>query len=184
MSERRNKLIEKYYKNKIKDVEILIDNVFDPHNVGAISRTCDALGINRINLYYTYNEFPNFQNVGKKSSSSANKWVKFEKIEDFKAFARLKKKEGFEFICADNLKKAKRLDKFKFPKKCMIVFGAESKGVSEEVKEICEKSVFIPMVGMVESYNVSVAAGIILYELFKQKGKKLELKEREQPDLR
>ena len=179
MAERRAKLVENYYKNKIKDFEILIDNVWDPHNVAAISRTADGLGIEKINLYYTYNKFPNFEEVGKKSSSSANKWIKFSKVEDLKSFVNEKKKEGFVFIGADFSKNAKNLVDFKFPDKCIVVLGSESNGLSEEVKKLCDKLLFIPMVGMVESYNVSVAAGIMLYELFRQKGKGLVIRNKE-----
>lgn len=176
MADRRRKLVEEYYKNKLNDVELLVDNVWDPHNVAALSRTADGLGISRINLYYTYNKFPDMERVGKKSSSSANKWIKFSKVSDLNKFVSDKKGEGFAFIGTDFSKNAIDLTKFKFPKKCVVVLGSESKGISEEIKRICDSFVFIPMVGMVESYNVSVSAGIVMYELFKQRGKGLNYK--------
>ena len=64
------------------DIELLIDNVWDPHNVSAVARTADGLGLSQINLYYTYNEFPDLQRLGKKTSASANLWMRFERIED------------------------------------------------------------------------------------------------------
>jgi tRNA (guanosine-2'-O-)-methyltransferase len=176
MAETRTKKVEEYYKNKLKDVEILIDNVWDPHNVAAVSRTADGLGISKINLYYTYNKFPDLKNVGKKSSSSANKWIKYERVSDLNAFVSGKKKEGYLFVGADLNKNAERLDNFFFPSKCILVLGAESEGISKEVRQICDKFVFIPMVGMVESYNISVAAGMILYEMFRQHGGSLKLR--------
>jgi len=178
MAERRAKLVEEYYSNKIKDVEILVDNVWDPHNVAALSRTADGFGISKINLYYTHNKFPDLEKVGKKSSSSANKWIKFSKVEDLNAFVSEKKAQGFEFVGADLNANAERLDNFEFPSKCIIVLGAESEGLSAEIKKICNKFVFIPMAGMVESYNVSVAGGVVMYELFRQKGMGLKLRER------
>ena len=176
MAERRKKLVEGYYKNKLEGVELLVDNVWDPHNVAALSRTADGFGILKINLYYTYNQFPDLLKVGKKSSSSANKWIKFEKVENLKRWVSAKKKEGFVFIGANFSKGSKNLTGFKFPKKCIIIFGSESEGLSKEIRKICDSSVYIPMVGMVESYNISVAAGIVMYELFKQKGKSLKIK--------
>lgn len=176
MAETRAKKVEEYYKNKISNVEILVDNVWDPHNVAALSRTADGLGIEKINLYYTHNKFPDMEHVGKKSSSSANKWIKFEKVLDLKAFVSAKKKEGYVFIGADYCSRAENLADFKFSDKCVLVFGAESEGLSEEVRKLCDKFVFIPMVGMVESYNISVAAGIFIYELFKQRGRELKLR--------
>src|SRR3989344_8560941 len=98
VNEGRKRKIESYYINKIKDVELLIDNVWDPHNVAAIARTADGLGIEKINLYYTYNKFPDLREVGKKSSSSANKWIKFERINELRSFANEKKKQGWRFL--------------------------------------------------------------------------------------
>lgn len=176
MAEKRANKVEEYYKNKIPNVELLIDNVWDPHNVAAVSRTADGLGISKINLYYTYNKFPDFSRVGKKSSSSANKWIKYERVSDLNAFVSEKKKEGYVFVGADLNAEAIRLDNFSFPSKCILVLGAESEGISKEVRQICDKFVFIPMVGMVESYNISVAAGMILYEMFRQHGGSLKLR--------
>jgi tRNA (guanosine-2'-O-)-methyltransferase len=178
LSEKRKKLVGDYYSNKIKNVELFVDNVWDPHNVAALSRTADALGIEKINLYYTYNKFPDFSRVGKKSSSSATKWIKFDKIKDLELFVREKKKEGFVFLGADFSERAFRLDEFEFPEKCILVLGSESDGLSEEVKKVCDKFIFVPMVGMVESLNVSVAGGILMHELFRQKGKELKLRGR------
>lgn len=176
INERRKKRIEGYYKNKLKDVELLMDNVFDVHNVAAISRTADGLGIDKINLYYTYNEFPDIKKRGKKSSSTANKWINFNKIIDLEDFVKQKKKEGYVFIGSKVGAGTKNLTNFKFPKKCIIILGSESLGMSEEIEKICDHFIYIPMVGMVESYNVSVASAIIMYELYKQKGSKLKLR--------
>ena len=170
----RKKRIEEYYRNKIKDVEILIDNVWDPHNASAVLRSCDGFGISKINLYYTYNEFPKLKSMGKKSSASANKWLELNRIKNLDEFVSEKKKKGFVFIGAD-IQKSKNLTKFKFPEKCIIVFGNENQGISEELKKQCDEFIFIPMAGFVRSFNISVSAGVILYELFRQKGGKLKL---------
>lgn len=170
----RKKRIEAYYKNKIPNVEILIDNVWDPHNAAAVLRSCDGFGISKINLYYTYNEFPKLRGMGKKSSASANKWLELNRIKDLNAFVRMKKKAGFKFIGAD-IQKSKNLTKFKFPEKCIIILGNENQGISEELKKVIDEFIFIPMVGFVRSFNISVSAAVVLYELFRQKGKGLKL---------
>ena len=87
---KRKRKIEQYYKNKIKYVEIMFDNVWDPHNVAAVLRTADGLGIEKASLYYTYNEFPDLKRKGKKSSSSANKWIRLEKVGSLSEFAKQK----------------------------------------------------------------------------------------------
>lgn len=177
MNERRKKLIEEYYKNKIKNAELLLDNIWDPHNVAAIMRSADGFGIEKILLYYTYNKFPDMKSIGKKSSSSANKWIKVEKVKNLDSFVKDKKSEGFIFVSTEMSSKSIRLPQFEFPEKVIIMMGSEKDGLSRELKEIADISVTIPMVGMVKSYNVSVATAIFLYELFKQKGQKLKLRE-------
>lgn len=176
MNDRRKKLIENYYKNKIPSVELIIDNVWDPHNVAAVSRTADGLGIGKINLYYTYNKFPDFSKTGKKTSSSATKWINFEKIHDLDFFTQEKKKEGFKFIGSIAELSQPRLNDFKFPDKCIIILGSESKGMSSELMPICDQWICIPMVGMVESYNISVAAALLMYEVYRQRGEHLVLR--------
>ncbi len=176
VNEKRKKRIEDYYTNKIKNAELLIDNVWDPHNVAAIARTADGLGIERINLYYTYNKFPNLKKVGKKSSSSANKWIRFERIGDLDSFICGKKQEGWKVFGACFKPQAKDLRKQDFSGKVLLVFGSEKNGLSEEIEKICDDFVFIPLTGMVESYNVSVAAAIFMYELFRQRGEGLKLR--------
>ncbi|MGK5093170.1 RNA methyltransferase [Deltaproteobacteria bacterium TL4] len=174
MTPEREKLVEAYYKNKIQGVELFIDNVFDPHNVAAISRTADGLGIETMNLYYTYNQFPEFTKEGKKSSSSATKWIKFHTVETLAPFVEEKKKQGFIFFGCDLNASAQQLPALSFPEKSLIVLGAESLGLSSEIKAICDEFLYIPMVGVVESFNISVAAAIIMYEVFRQKGTHLQ----------
>jgi tRNA (guanosine-2'-O-)-methyltransferase len=178
-NERRKEMIGQYHNNKIQECEILLDNVWDPHNVAAILRSADGFGIEKVNLYYTYNKFPNLKvpdlkKKGKKSSSSANKWIKIENIKDLNIFIKEKKKQGFRIIGSDFNKDAKNLLDFKFPDKFIIVLGSESDGLSEEIRDFCDELVFIPMVGMIKSYNVSVSCAVLLYEIFKQKGKALK----------
>ncbi len=176
MSAQRQAKVANYRANKINGVEILIDNVYDPHNVAAVARSADGLGIAVINLYYTYNFAPNMQETGKKSSSSANKWICFNKINDLSAFIQEKKKQGYVFIGMDNRKGAEKLFRFIFPEKCIIILGSEHQGISSELQAACDQFVFIPMVGMVDSYNISVAAAIIMYEIFCQRGAALQLR--------
>ena len=176
VSERRKKKIENYYKNKLSDIKLLIDNVWDPHNVSAVARTVDGLGISTVYLYYTYNEFPKVHKVGKKTSASANQWIHFEKVKDLSQFVKGKKSQGFAFLGGHVSPSAKLLHQFKFPKKCIVLLGGESQGLSPELKSVCDDFIAIPMVGMVTSYNISVAAAIILYEIFCQMGQNLQLK--------
>ncbi len=176
-AERRQRRIEHYYGNKIAGAEVLIDNVWDEHNVAAILRSADGFGIPMVNLYYTYNEFPDLARWGRNAGASAIKWVERHNVDDLDNFAREKKANGHRFIAADAGEGAHNLPDYAFPERCMIVLGGEMSGVAPEVREICDDVVAIPMVGMVASYNVSVAAAVMFYELFRQKGGDLDLRD-------
>jgi tRNA (guanosine-2'-O-)-methyltransferase len=167
MNERRAKLLEVYRDNKIKGMEILLDNLSDPHNVGAITRTADGFGINDILLYYTYNECPEMKCIGFSSSSGANKWLNYHNV----AIEQVKEKkaQGYRMIATYIDPGAVQLTDYVFPEKCLIMMGSEHQGLSPELKELADDVIYIPMVGMVESFNVSVAASLFLYEMFRQK---------------
>ena len=176
MNSRREQLVIDYNNNKIVNLEVFLDNVWDPHNIAAGSRICDALGVNIVHLYTTYNKYTNPAKVGAKSSSSANKWLKYNRVEDLKSFVEQKKQIGYRFIGTTLAKNSYRLDKFTFPEKIILILGNEKQGISPEIAEICDNTIYIPMVGMVESFNISVAASICLYEVFKQKGSALQMR--------
>jgi tRNA (guanosine-2'-O-)-methyltransferase len=175
MNARRQKLTQFYYQNKIAGVELLIDNVWDPHNVAAVSRTADGLGISLIHLYYTYNSCPSLVRKGHKSSAGAARWMRYQPIEDLDEFVRLKKANGTIFLASQKVEGAKDLTLYKFPPKVILMLGSESKGISPELMAIADHDLFIPMVGMAESYNISVAAALCMYEIFKQRKTELDL---------
>jgi tRNA (guanosine-2'-O-)-methyltransferase len=172
-NERRRKLVERYYENKIHGIELFIDNVHDPHNVAAILRSVDGFGIAKVNLYYTVETLPNFGKAGTKSSASAKKWVRRERVEDLDVFAAEKKAAGYRFVGADRTDTSIALPDYVFPDRCVIVMGSEHHGMRPEVAALLDDTVHIPMTGMVESYNVSVAAAVIMYEVFRQHGRGL-----------
>jgi tRNA (guanosine-2'-O-)-methyltransferase len=171
---RREKLIEAYYQNKLQGFELLIDNVGDPHNVTAVARSSDGLGVGRINLYYTQNVFPSLDMEGKRPGCGAHKWLDFNRVSDICVFAEQKKQEGFVFIGTRPPDGSDNLLDFIFPEKSVIVLGAEHSGMSPEVESVCDRFIHIPMVGLAESYNISVAAAIIMYEAFRQLGGHLD----------
>ncbi len=148
---------------------VVLENIHDPHNVSAILRTCDAVGISEIFLLYNYEKFPK---IGRKSSASANKWIEKEKYKTVdECFSYLREK-GFQILATSLNPSAKDLYDINFTKKIAVVLGNEHRGISKEVEEKADSAFFIPMYGMVQSLNVSVAAAVILYEALRQRRKK------------
>ena len=165
-TERRIKKIISVLSKRQKDLTLIIDNIHDPHNVSAILRSCDAFGVHKIHLYYTTEQFPE---LGKKSSASAIKWVEREKHTDAKDMIESLTREGFKIIRTGFSEKAKSILEYDLTKPVAIILGNEHRGLSPELIELVDDELYIPMQGMVESLNVSVAAAIILYESWRQR---------------
>jgi len=166
MTERRKEKMLSVLRHRQPDLTIVMEDIHDPHNVSAMLRSADAVGILGVQLVYKNEQFPK---LGKKSSASATKWVtrrSFKSIEDCYDVLH---KEGYS-ICATHLgKKSKSLYELDLSKKVALVFGNEHWGVSEEAARLADENFQIPMVGMIQSLNVSVACAVSLYEVFRQR---------------
>ena len=145
-----------------------MDNVFDPHNVAAVMRSCDAVGIQEI--YTLKNTIPLKKRYGFKSSSSASEWLTVHAFSEVDAlFDALRKK--YDTILTTHLSdNAKTLHEVNFASGSIaIVFGNEKYGVSDEVREKSDGDMIIPQVGIIKSLNISVACAVTIYEAFRQK---------------
>jgi len=148
------------------DLTIVLANIHDEHNVSAIYRSCDAFGVAKVYLYYTNTNFPS---LGKKTSASASKWVETEKINDKNILFKTLHDSGHQILATSCSKKAKPLNTWDFTKPSAIILGNEHSGVDEELVDIVDGELYIPMRGMIQSFNVSVAAAIILAEAARQR---------------
>lgn len=171
MTEKRLNRIKEVINNRQKFLTIVIENVHDPHNVSAIFRTADSVGIDKIYLIYNEEKFPKISVV---SSASAKKWIEVEKFDSVEKCFRKLKQLKFNIISThiNNEGKNYSLYDLDLTKKTAIVFGNEHRGVSEEVKKLADKNLVIPMKGMVQSLNVSVSAAVCLYEALRQREQK------------
>ena len=145
---------------------VVLENIHDPHNVSAIFRTCDAVGIPKVSLVYTIEKFPK---IGKKSSASAFKWVEREKYKSIENCYSQLRKDGFKIYASSISEDAKSIYELDLSERLAIVLGNEHRGVSSEASKLADERIIIPMFGMVQSLNVSVAAAIILYEAARQR---------------
>ena len=162
---RKNKIISVVNSRK-KSLRLVLENIHDPHNVSAIFRTCDAVGVPKVSLVYTVEKFPK---IGKKSSASAFKWVEKEKFKSIKECYDSLKSQGYTIYSSSICGDAVSLYDLDFTGKTAIVLGNEHRGVSEEAAGLADKKFLIPMRGMVQSLNVSVAAAVTLYEAYRQR---------------
>lgn len=165
-SEKRlNKLIE-VANARQQSLRLVLENVHDPHNVSAVFRTCDAAGIPKVSLLYYLEKFPG---IGKKTSASAFKWIEKEKHTDVKSCYDKLRTDGFKIYASSLGDGTKSLYDINMTEKCAIVLGNEHRGVSIEAAEMADEKLYIPMFGMVQSLNISVAAAVIIYEALRQR---------------
>ena len=164
--ERRERLLSVLNKRQ-SGITVVLENVFDPHNISAVMRTCDAVGLQEI--YVLNNRIPPHKKWGSKSSSSAAKWLTIHQFTDAAAcFQQLR--DNYELILTTHLSSdAVSLHEIDFTRKIALVFGNEHSGVSADIRELADGNFIIPQVGIIKSLNISVACAVTLYEAFRQK---------------
>ncbi len=145
---------------------LVVENVHDSHNLGAILRSCDAVGIMRVMMVY-YIESP--PEIAKTSASGALKWLKFESYRSIKSCYDDLKTEGFQILATKVEPQTKELYSYDLSVPTAIVVGNEHRGISQEAADGADGLMYIPMRGMVESVNVSVAAAVALFEAMRQR---------------
>jgi tRNA (guanosine-2'-O-)-methyltransferase len=167
MTDERRQRIEAVLSRRQSNLTVVLENVFDPHNISAVMRSCDAVGVQ--DIYVLNTKIPLHKKWGAKSSSSAHKWLTVHQYDDVnKCFTDLRKR--FDKILTTHLSSdAVSLYEINLTEKLALVFGNEHSGVSEEFRNLADGNFIIPQVGMIRSLNISVACAVSLYEAFRQK---------------
>lgn len=167
MTKERQQKIQSVLSKRQNNLTVVLENVFDPHNISAIMRSCDAVGVQE--LYVLNTNIPLHKKWGVRSSSSANKWLTIHQHADLnECIDHLKLK--YEKILTTHLSSnAVSLYEVDLTQKIALVFGNEHDGVSEELRALSDGNFIIPQVGMIRSLNISVACAVSLYEAFRQK---------------
>lgn len=170
VTEHRAALIDDVLRKRQPTLTIVFENVHDPHNVGAVLRSCDATGVLSVHGIYTgHQEYP-FQET--KSGSSALKWVDVTLHNSVNDCYNILRAEGFTILTTALGEDATDLYSANLTDPVAIVLGNEHSGVSEEAIAKGDGNILIPQVGMVKSLNISVACAVILYEAYRQRAHK------------
>jgi tRNA (guanosine-2'-O-)-methyltransferase len=167
MTPQRLEKLTSVLNKRQQDITVVLENVFDPHNISAVMRTCDAIGIQEIYILNT--KIPRHKKWGFKSSSSAKKWLTVHQYENAEeCFSSLRKR--YSSILTTHLSDdAVSLYQVDFTKSIALVFGNEHNGVSDEIRSLADGNFVIPQVGIIQSLNISVACAVSLYEAYRQK---------------
>ncbi|HEY6843839.1 MAG TPA: 23S rRNA (guanosine(2251)-2'-O)-methyltransferase RlmB [Thermoanaerobaculia bacterium] len=143
---------------------LILDGITDPQNFGAILRVADGFGVSLVVI-------PEHDSVGLtpaavKASAGASEWIPVAQVTNLaRAIEELKKREYWIYGAAENGDSPTAID---FRGKVALVLGSEGKGIRRNVLEHCDRTVTIPMLGRVESFNVATAAAVLCYEVRRQ----------------
>lgn len=140
---------------------VLIDSIFDPHNVGAILRACECYGADALVL--SKNKGCSITPVVSKISVGASEIVPICFVSNLATTIEKFQKHGYWSVSCELSKNAESIFSFEFPKKTLLILGSEGKGVQSIVSKKCDFKVFIPMKGKIDSLNVSQAAAVFLH---------------------
>lgn len=160
--------------NKIKacldrrqpDLTVVTDNVLKPHNVSAIMRTCDAVGVH---AFHAIMRTDKGYRARSGIAMGSDKWLDVHVYDDAEKTIRQLQTQGFSVVAVHKSDRSADFRDVDYCGKTAVLFGAELFGVSDVAADMADNHVSIPMQGMVESYNVSVAAAVVLVEAQRQR---------------
>ena len=150
------------------DLTVVLENVHDPHNIGAVLRSCDAVGTLSVHTIYTIEERPT-KAYGRSTSGSASKWIDIHHHESVNECYRLLREAGYLIWVAALTDDSVDLYDASLVGPTALVFGNENRGASDEAIDLADQTIMIPMMGMVESLNISVACAVTLFEALRQR---------------
>ncbi|MBR3664596.1 MAG: RNA methyltransferase [Desulfovibrio sp.] len=160
----RRERLRQVLSQRQPDLTLVLANIHDPHNVSAIFRSADAFGLERVHLYYTDTAFPV---LSRKTSASARKWVESDRHASPQELSQAL--QGMQILVTSCSPNAQAMGSFDFTKPTALIMGNEHSGVADELLTLAHGELYIPMYGMIQSFNVSVAAALILAEAARQR---------------
>lgn len=168
LTEDRKHKIDKVAARRCFSISVVLESIYDRGNISAVMRTAEGLGFSNFHVIETFEKFKEANRV----TQGADKWVevkKWKQSQDFISYAKAKNIR----ICVTSLKAAKPLHEIDFSTPLALVLGNEKDGVSAEMLEAADERVIIPMPGFVQSFNISVAGALSLYQIYQDRLRRL-----------
>lgn len=164
--ERSGKLLQALRRRQ-PTLTVVFENVHDVHNVSAVIRSCDAVGVLCAHGIYTGHQ--TFPALGEKSSASARKWVDLQLHTSVTDCYSTLRDQGYAIYTTHMDSTAVALYELDLTKPVALVFGNEHSGVSEQARVMADGNFIVPMMGVVQSLNISVACAVSLFEAMRQR---------------
>nr|WP_221277076.1 tRNA (guanosine(18)-2'-O)-methyltransferase TrmH [Deinobacterium chartae] len=157
--------IRRVLSHRQPTLSVLLEEVHKPHNLSAILRSCDAVGVFEAHAVVPKGGMPTYN----ATSGSAEKWVPLRLHREALPAIREMQARGFQVLATHLSERAVDYRELDYTRPTCVLLGAEKWGVSQAAAEAADANVIIPMMGMVQSLNVSVAAATILFEAQRQR---------------
>ena len=173
MSPERTEKFKRVVKARQANLCVILENVHDHHNIGAVLRTCDSVGVKEVFVIYSEDHLDQEHlYLGTRAASGARRWVDVNYYTDVKACFEHVRKNYQNVFCTHLGESSKSLYELDLTENVALLFGNEHEGVSEAALEYCDGNFLIPQYGMVQSLNISVACAVSLYEALRQRTEK------------
>lgn len=165
VSDERKKRFDEVISNRTDHLRIVLENVYQDHNASAVLRSCESFGIQHVHFI----ENRNHLRISDDVSMGSHKWLNIHRHSSsenntIETILHLKS-QGYRVVATTPHKNDCTIDKLPIDTKLALIFGTELEGVSQDVFDLADEFVKIPMYGFTESFNVSVCAALCMYEL-------------------
>ena len=164
MSPERYQRIRSVLEKRQTDLTVCLENVHKPHNVSAIVRTCDAVGIHQVHTVWE----KKYQ-IRRGTAMGSQDWVRQTNHDNISDAMHTLKAQNMQVLVTHLSDTAVDFRDIDYTKPTAILFGQEKYGATDEAIAMADQDIVIPMMGMVQSLNVSVAAALVLYEAQRQR---------------
>jgi len=161
----RKERFESVVAHRTRFITVVLEDIFQPHNASAVLRTCECLGIQNLHIIENENEYCINPDVvlGSANWLTLKQWNS-KKSNTSDCLTHLRK-SGYTIVASSLAQDCTELPQFEITKKTALIFGNEVNGISDTVRQEADSFVRIPMFGFTESFNISVAAAIMLSQL-------------------
>lgn len=161
LTETRRTRFEAVLSQRTKHFTVATEDVYQLHNTSAVIRTCDVFGIQEVNII----EERNSKRIDREIAMGAQKWVDLNRYNSVKDAIKNLRQKGYQIVATTPHTNDVLLQDFDVTKRSCFFFGRETEGLSQEVLDVADCYLKIPMVGFTESLNISVSAAIILQDV-------------------
>ncbi len=165
MTPERLAIIKDGLNRRQPDLTVVMENVRKPHNLAAVARTLEAVGGLNIHAITALTSI----RLSQMAACGIRKWISVDKHTGTESGLKHLKKQGFNIIATTISETSKDYREIDYTQPSAILVGEELEGISQQAVEMADENISIPIVGMVQSLNVSVASALVLYEAYRQR---------------